>query len=49
MFWVEQLLGRRPADGGDGPFNAASGADVVTSGDVTFTSTGFLATDPGAP
>ena len=31
------------------PFNAASGKNVVISGDVTFTSTSFLANDPGAP
>ena len=33
----------------DSPFNAASGKNVAISGDVTFTSTSFLATDPGAP
>jgi hypothetical protein len=32
-----------------GPFNVASGSDIVTSGKVTVTATDFLTTDPNAP
>lgn len=32
-----------------GPFNVASGSDIVTSGKVTVTATDFLAADPNAP
>jgi hypothetical protein len=32
-----------------GPFNVASGSDIVTSGKVTVSATDFLAADPNAP
>ena len=46
VFGSNNYWGGGPPVVATGPFNEASGADVVTSGKVTFTSTGFLTTDP---
>ena len=42
VFGSNDYWGGGPPTVATGPFNAASGADVVTSGEVTFTSTSFL-------
>jgi hypothetical protein len=49
VFGSNNYWGGGPPTVAIGPFNVASGADVVTSGKVTFTSNSFLATDPDAP
>jgi hypothetical protein len=50
IFDSHNYWGGGPPTVATGAFNAPSGADVVTSGKVTFTSDGtFLAADPGAP
>lgn len=46
VFGSNNYWGGGPPVVATGPFDAASGADVVTSGNVTFTSASFLATDP---
>lgn len=49
VFASDNYWGGGPPVVTTGPFNAASGADIVTSGKVTVSWDGFLATDPSAP
>lgn len=49
VFGSNNYWGGGPPTVATGPFNVASGKNVVISGKVTFTSDSFLATDPNEP
>jgi hypothetical protein len=49
VFGSNDYWGGGPPTVATGPFNVASGKNVVISGKVTFTSDSFLATDPNQP